>query len=285
MNKPAYYQQRIERALALVEDASQTGDWPDLPALASAAALSEYHFHRLYRLMTGETTQQTLARARIGGSLPHLQGPDGIMGGTRASNYASSQSYARAVKALTGATPSQLRSDPSLLASVLDTIVKPGAQEGVLSIEIVELSPVRLICARAVGDYSQLNHGFHRLFELVMEKVAPDRITGLYGIPHDDPRDTPAAQCRFDCAVTVLDAIEANGELSVVPVPARPALRLRHKGDYDQIHEALDGLYSVALILDVELAETLPLHHYHDDPDDKAEEDLLADAYLVLKGD
>lgn len=283
MTVAANYRHRISRALAAIEAGSQRGDWPGLGALAEAAAMSEFHFHRIYRLMTGETPQQTLARARIGGSLPELKGAGGIMGATDASAYGSSQSYARAVKALTGATPSQLQADPQLFAAVVERVMQPAGDSGVIAIEITQLSPLRLVAAEAVGDYKDLNHGYHQLFELVLAQIAPEEITGLYGVPHDDPRDVAPEACRFDCAVSTTRAVEPHGDLKLIGVEGGHALRLRHRGDYDLVHAALDDLYRIAIALDLDLADANPLNFYHSDPEEVAEQDLVADIHLMLK--
>ncbi|NVE95155.1 AraC family transcriptional regulator [Altererythrobacter sp. JGD-16] len=283
MTIAANYTQRIERTLQSIEGGAQTGDWPDLSALAEAAAMSEFHFHRIFRLMTGETPQQTLTRARIGGSLPELKGPDGIMGATGASAYSSSQSYARALKALTGATASQLQADPALFSEVAERLKRPAEEGGVIAIEMTQLQPLTLVASRAVGAYEDLNYGFDRLFELVMQQVGPEDITGLYGVPHDDPRDVPTEACRFDCAVSTSADVEPQDDLKALEITGGHALRLRHKGDYDRVHEALDNLYRIAIALDLELADNNPLNFYHSDPESVAEEELIADIHLMLK--
>lgn len=283
MTVAANYTQRIERALHAIEAGAVSGQWPDLSALAEAAAMSEFHFHRIYRLMTGETPQSTLTRARIGGSLPELRSAQGIMAATGASAYGSSQSYARAVKKLTGATPSQLQADPDLFEEVAQQVMQPAGQSGVLAIEIAQLEPLKLVAAQAVGDYKDLNHGFYALFDLVLAQIAEEEITGLYGVPHDDPRDVPAEACRFDCAVSTATEVEPRDGLKAIDIPAGSALRLRHKGDYDGVHDALDDLYRVAIALDLELADMNPLNYYHSDPEFVAEADLVAEVHLMLK--
>jgi AraC family transcriptional regulator len=284
VKRNADYQARIGRALALIEEAGRTGDWPDLAALASAAALSEFHFHRIYRLMTGETPQQTLTRARLGGSLPALVGREGIAGATANSAYATSQAYARALKALTGATPSQLRADPAQFAQVAASLSRPAEAGGPapLAIEIVDLAPLRLMAVHRSGAYDDLNHGYAHLFAILLEQLAPEEVTGLYGVPHHDPRFTPAAECRFDCAVSTALAASPQRDMTVLDRPGGASLRLRLPGDYDAVHAALDQLYALALVLDLPLADHLPLYHYHHDPEEVPEAELLADLLLLL---
>ena len=66
------YAERIERAIALLERSAGAGEPPALTDLAAAAAMSDYHFHRIFRVMTGETVGAAITRVRLGGSLPML---------------------------------------------------------------------------------------------------------------------------------------------------------------------------------------------------------------------
>lgn len=285
MAPPARYLERIERALALIEQADDAR-WPAVADLAGAAAMSEFHFHRIFRLLTGETPQQTLARARLGASLPSLAGADGIAGATEASRYATSQAYARALKALTGATPSELRADPERLAQATEAIVRPAVEaagDPPVEVAIVALEPLRLVAMRREGDYKRLDTGYHALFERVMAFIEPEQVTGLYGVPHDDPRFVAAEDCRFDCSVTTSAAVPAGAGLRMLDIPGGSWLRLRIPGDYDRVHAALDHLYRLVLALDLPLAGDLPLNYYHFDPDEVAEDELLTDIHLKLQ--
>jgi AraC family transcriptional regulator len=284
MAQRANYTGRITRVLTLIERAAQTGDWPDLAALASAAALSEFHFHRIYRLMAGETPQQTLARARLGGSLPVLAGPEGIAGATATGAYATSQAYARALKALTGATPSQLRNNPDQFAAVAEAIARPTAPDGTapLAISIVTLEPLRLMAVERSGPLDSLNAGYGLLFDMLLQQISPEEVTGLYGIPRHDPRSTPPEEFGFACAVSTAVPVAEAGDLQAIDLPGGTSLCLKLSGDYDNAHAAIDQLYQIAVALDLVLAGDLPLFAYHHDPDEVPESELLADLHLLL---
>lgn len=281
MRSTADYSGRIARALALIERSVAAETPPSLAALAAEAAMSHYHFHRIYRVLTGETPQQTLTRARLGGSLPALQSPGGIAEGAGRSGYASTQSYGRALKGAVGASPSELCADPARFAEAVAALSRPPG-DAPLAIEIVELEPLTLLARRTVGPYDELNQGYHRLFELALAAIAPEDVTGLYGLPYDDPRACPPAECRFDCAITTAVQVAPHDELRNLAIAGGPALRLTLAGDYDRAHDALDALYALAIAHDLPLADAQPLFHYHHDPEEVAEEELRADLYLLL---
>ena len=87
------YADKIDRVIAHLEQAEDA----DLDQLASVAALSPHHFHRIYRLMTGENVAETVQRVRLGRSVPELQDESvTITAAAGASGFSTSQSFARA---------------------------------------------------------------------------------------------------------------------------------------------------------------------------------------------
>ncbi|QQN74333.1 AraC family transcriptional regulator [Croceicoccus sp. YJ47] len=179
------YADRIERAIALLQQELAIGKVPSLDQLAAAAALSPYHFHRIFRIMTGETVGAAIKRVRLGGSLPLLD--QGISAATGQSGYATSQAYARALRESTSVAPSQLQNDPHHRAKVAASLSRPAIEKDVdapaLEISIISLSPLRLSIIRNVGDYQELNHGFNLLFERLLEHMAPMTSLGFTAFP------------------------------------------------------------------------------------------------------
>jgi AraC family transcriptional regulator len=238
----ANYAVRIERALQHLQRCAASGDLPQLSELAAAAALSEYHFHRVFRLMTGETVGAATTRIRLGQAVHRLEGEDAVRDATAASGYATPQAFTRALKQQAGVTPGKLHDLHELRAEIRDSLARPqpGGNTVVrpLSIEIISFEPLRLLAVRNVGDYRELNMGFGQVFEQVCAQVAPECIQGIYGIPHDDPRDIAPELCRFDCALDTGGHGEANAPLQALCLASGRYARLPHFGDYDDIHAA-----------------------------------------------
>lgn len=282
----ARYADRIERSIALLQQELALGKVPSLAELSATAALSSYHFHRIFRIMTGETVGTAVKRVRLGGSLPLLD--HGISAATGQSGYATSQAYARALKERASVTPSQLQNDLDERAKVAASLSRPAIEKSLavpaLEIAIASLAPLRLSVVRNVGDYRELNQGFNLLFDRLLEHIQPESITGLYGIPHDDPREMASEDCRFDCGVTTTDRVPAESGINEMNIPGGLALRMQHIGDYDLIHTAIDSLYREILCADLPVAEHPLLIHYLDDPEEVPVDQQRALVYISLEG-
>lgn len=284
-NQRRSYADRIERAVELLETRVQGGEAPSLAELAAAAALSEYHFHRIFRLMTGETVGQAVQRVRLARSVGVLAAGEPITAAAGAGGYATSQAYARALRSRGGTSATAARTSDGL-QDLAARFRNPAAasRSAPLHLEVVSVEPLRLLALRNVGDYAELNRGYTELFSLVLEQMPPDALQGIYGIPYDDPRFTPAAECRFDCALAVGTVGRAEEPLRELRLQSGCYVRLRHFGDYDALHDSIDLAYAGALAALERTPADAPLFvHYLDDPEEVPEAELRSDIYLPVE--
>jgi AraC family transcriptional regulator len=186
------------------------------------------------------------------------------------------------VRRQAGAAPGELQRDATRFDAVVEALSKPADDTATLRIEIVALEPLRLLGIRNVGDYAELDLAYTRLFELACAQIEPDAIRGIYGVPHDDPRDVAAAQCRIDCALDTGADGRASGELFELNLAGGAYARMFHHGDYDRIHSAIDALYDWAIATDREIAARPLFVHYGDDPEQTPVQALRAEIFLPL---
>ena len=278
------YAARIARALALVEDRPAGEEPPELGELAAAAAFSPFHFHPVFRLMTGETVGAAIRRIRLARSLADLtDGTRSITDAAAGSGYATSQAFARALHAATGASATQYRGDPVVAKRIAERLRSAPMPDSPLGIEVVSLEPFRVLALRRDGPYEALNDGFDILFETVFAEVAMENLRGIWGVPMDDPFSVRPEARRFDCAVDVGDAGGPAGQVQAVILGGGRALAMDRTGSYDDVHADFDVLYSRTLAAGHALAPAPPLVAYHDQPEEKPEAELRATLYLRIE--
>ncbi len=278
------YADRIEKVVRFMQT-NQAAE-ASLSDLAKIASMSEFHFHRVYRLMTGEPAGETLRRLRLARAVPALAQGKSVAHAAGDSNYATPQALARAMRAQTGLSPTQSQAHPQLLQDCLRRarpVIAREMEPPALTIDIVSTEPLRLLAVRNVGAYSELNATYNDLFERVCRQFSPEQITGIYGVWFDDPRETPDEQCRAVCAFDAGGQGEALDGLEIFLLPAQRCARIRHRGDYVGIWETLDVLYAQVLCQEsAMISEAIAWVHYLDDPDNTPVDQLRADAYLPL---
>jgi AraC family transcriptional regulator len=277
------YAQRIEKVVRFLESSSPEAT-PNLAELAAIANMSEFHFHRVYRLMTGEPLGETVRRIRLARSLQALTHGAPVTAAAIDSGYSTAQAYARAMRAQTGQSPTEAQGSISDTAEQLRhareaTTCAPAAA---VAVEIVSIAPFRVLAVRNTGAYEELNSTYARLFELVLSELRPENIIGIYCIQLDDPRFTPADQCRAICALDV--GAHKNAAIESLEIGGHSYARLRHFGNYDLINDSIDRLYAYVLAeMDQDLSDAPQYIHYLDDPESAEESQLRSDLYLPLQ--
>lgn len=282
---------RIQRAVALIEQAIAGGEEPpELSRLAAAAAFSPFHFHRVYRAMTGETTGQTVARLRLLQGLRLLaNGERTVTDAALAVGYQTPQAFTRALRQGIGGTPSELRAEPERLWREIDRLAQPPAPEdgyaAPLRVEVVSVEPFQVAALRVTGAYPEQNQGYGRLFGWAAENGLLDSLRGLYGVPLDDRRDVAPQACAFDCMLALAAAFadDAGEGVRMQVLGGGRYARVRLVGAFDGLEALTDALLARWLPESGESLRDAPLfHEYLDDPDETPEAVLRTDIYLPL---
>lgn len=281
------YAGRIEKVLRHIEGLGAEAQ-PSLDELAKVAAISPFHFHRVWRVMTGETVFESLRRVQMGRALTAMKDAAApVAEVAEAAGYASAQSFARSLKAFAGASASELRADPAKMAAFEARIEKGlrGEDEDVraMDVRIVELEPLKIVAMRNVGAYESLFNGYGRLFEAIAEWAGPESVRGIHGLWPDDPATSAPEDFRFDCAFAVAREGEPPEGTRWEEAPVGPCLRVRHVGNYNALLDAIDWLYVAALEAGMELRDAPLFTHYIDDPESTPEETWRTDVYLPIE--
>ena len=267
------WRRRLERAGTLIS--TRLDDPPLLEELATAAAVSPFHFHRIWRALTRETVGQTVLRLRLEASKELLQTKDATVAETAiAVGFATPQSFARAFRRHTGKTPTEHRaaSPPTSAAS--------GKE---LKVEIERRGEILVVALRRVGKaYTDLNATFGQVWSWAQTTDVLKRLEGIYGIPLDDSASVPLDRLRYD-ACLALGVTTAPQPLRVLALPAGDYARLRHFGSYDGLEATTQNLVGDWLPASAWEPANFPVfHHFTSDPDDTPVEELVTDVLLPL---
>ena len=286
------YARRVDAVLTRLQQAIAAGDdLPGLDELAAVAHLSPFHFHRVWRALTGEPLGGTVARLRLARALQLLgDAESGIAGVALAVGYDTPQALARAMRERLDASPSELRDDPARRAALLARLGRPArtATDPLpLQVEVVSLEPFEVVALRNRGAFADLDQAYGALFEWAAGAGLVESIIGLHGIPWGDHRDLPAETLEFDCAIRL------DGELAAAPdAPLRRETlagglfaRLRHVGPYEGLEEAVDGVLADWLPESGHVLRDAPIRYdFLDDPETVPAPLLRADILVPLVG-
>lgn len=268
--------ERMERALALLAD--RLDDPPSLQELASAAGSSPFHFHRIWRTLMGEPVSRTVTRLRIAAAQQQLREPGATVTGVAMdAGFATPQGFARAFRRVVGMSPSDFLASDDPAAGILADPAAP------VRVELREACALVALHRDGGGAYRQLNALYQRLWDWAEGAGLLGGLQGLYGIAYDDPASVPEDQLRYAACLALGDGIDPPAPFAPIDLPAGDYACLHHVGPYDDLDAIDQVLVGWVIASDREPADLPIIHHFHDDPDVVAAEDLRMDALILLQ--
>lgn len=241
------YEEKILRVQLFIQ--SHLDENLGLDRLAEAAGYSPCHFHRIFRGLVGESTDEYVRRLRLERAAQSLRYRDQtVLAIALDAGYASHEAFTRAFTRFFGVTPSAyqtLEFPPPPLQEKIMQAVAYTAQ----NVQITRQPARRMAFLRVVGPYNNeaLGPVFGRAYELGSAQGAVDEQSLGIGVYHDDPEVTAPDKQRADVGFTVRESFEPSGELRVQVLPPAKCAVLRHQGHYNTLGDAYRWLYGVWL--------------------------------------
>jgi AraC family transcriptional regulator len=271
------YQLRVGLAIQHLEQ--HLDDDLSLPELADVASFSPFHFHRIFRALTGEGVAERVRRLRLERAAARLRNTSrSIREIALEAGYQAHESFTRAFEAAFHTSPSHYRTERSALAP---SIAPGNPVETAARME--HIGPLCVIRLRHAGPYGDVGQTFERLAAWVGSHGLFGPWTQGLGISYDDPEVTPPEYLRYDAAFTAPRAVQGEGEIQGLELPARDYATAIHKGPYTGLAVAYAGLIRWWLRHgDGEISDAPALEFYLNQPGHTAPESLLTKICLAV---
>ena len=274
------YEDRLLRVLDYIHD-NPAGDL-SLDALADVAAMSRFHWHRVFCAMTGETCAQAVRRLRLHRAAGWLIHSDWTLDTVAArAGYASKQSFYRAFGEAFGVSPGAFRNRGEFRSPLL----KP--QKGtypVFPIEIMTQPARRLAGLPHRGDYMDVAEKFEKCAMLFATRALWPHGSQMIGVYYDDPDAVAKPDLRSFAGISVDDGAAVDAPLEELRLPGGRYAVMHYKAPYPGLMAAYAHLYGTWLPdAGEELGDHLPVELYLNTPVDTAPEDLLTEVCVPLR--
>ncbi len=275
------FEKRLHRVIAYIHD-NPAGDL-SLDALADVAAFSRFHFHRLYRLVIGETAAQSVRRIRLHlGSVALVQTDVSVDRVALQVGYPNTASFSRAFSDAYGMSPVAFRKRGALRAFTRQT--QPKVIQ-MYPIEIRNEPQRRLAAMPHKGPYHEINRAFQNLTTTMAQRALFGHAGAMVGVFYDDPQSVTAADLRSHAAFEMTGKVDITPPLEAVELQGGRHAVLTYKGPYAELPAAYDQLYAVWLPASgQEPADSPTFEVYRNSPMDTAPDDLVTELYLPLRG-
>ncbi|MBN1618847.1 AraC family transcriptional regulator [Candidatus Dojkabacteria bacterium] len=213
-----------------------------LKAIAQSSRFSQYHFHRIFSAITGETLAAFIKRIRLEKSVTWLcyYPEKSITEIAFACGFSSSQVFARMFKEKFHKTPSKYRQDffennensknrniirkqwqePKFTINYTSTQGRPNLiyKSIDMEVEVKTLPDMPVAYIRHIGAYQGNTELFGKLFDKISKWAGSHGLlnenTKMYSIYYDNPDVTDDTKLRVDICVSVPEGTKTDGEIS-----------------------------------------------------------------------
>lgn len=274
------YEDRLRRVIRYIHD-NPAGDL-SLDTLADVAALSRFHWHRVFHAMTGETCAEAVRRVRAYRASNWLvQTDDPIAVIAARAGYDNERSFARAFRDAFGVTPATFRKQGEPGTAPL--LLKQG-RTAMYDVTLKDLPAMTVAGIEHKGPYPEIGGAYEQLSAIFTARNLWPHARGMVAVYFDDPSLVAPEALRSLAAVAVADGFPQPQDLvSMNLAPGRHAV-LRLKGPYAGLPEAYAYLYGQWLPESGEEPADAPqFEMYPNSPLDTAPADLLTDICVPLK--
>lgn len=264
------------RILRVIDHLWANLDMPlDLDRLADVACFSPYHFHRLYRGMTGETVAETVRRLRLHRAAGALLASDRPIAEIAATaGYGSQAAFTRAFAAYYGAAPGFYRQS----AAAPDQL-----EEKMVPVEMLRLPALTCLALAHVGQEQHIDKAFETLALHAAPRGLLTEATRFFAVYYDDPTLVPPEALRSHACLTVPPETSAEPPLENLTVGGRLYAVARFIGPYAELERAYQWLYSTWLPQQaMEPGDAPCLEEYLNDPKQVPPAELETLIYIPL---
>lgn len=273
------YEKRLMRVLDYIHD-NPAGDL-SLDALADVAALSRFHWHRVFRAMTGETAAQTVRRMRMHRAATALVRETAPVARIAVDvGYPNAASFARAFAETYGSTPAAFRG-----RGELRPFNRPLKPEITLMHPVtIRHEPARRLAAMAhSGPYFEIGRSFEKLFATLAARNLVQQTGHMVGVFYNDPAQTAPEDLKSHAGVEVPEGLPVAAPLEAMTLPAARHAVLTFTGPYAGLPAAYDQLFAVWLPQSRETPANLPSFEiYLNSPMDTDQDKLVTELCLPL---
>ena len=274
------YVQRINKVVAYINN--HLDETLDLKTLANEAALSDFHFHRIFKALKGEAIGGYITRLRLEATARLLR-YTALTIEEIAFNigYETPASLSKAFKNQYGITPTEYRTNKDIYI-MRKEIINPDL--ALKAPKIVTLEPKNLIYVALTGAYGSLDYGkaYEQLWAVIKaQKLFTKGIESIC-ISYDDPKITEGSLQRSDVCLAIHKSATPQEEVSCKTLAGGKYAVFFYQGSYENLSQVYDTAVRWVIDHEYTLREEPFFEKYLNDARRTPKEKLKTEIYIPI---
>ena len=274
------YVQRINKVVAYINN--HLDETLDLKTLANEAALSDFHFHRIFKALKGEAIGGYITRLRLEATARLLR-YTALTIEEIAFNigYETPASLSKAFKKQYGISPTEYRTNKDTYIMKKE-IINPDL--ALKAPKIVTLEPKNLIYVALTGAYGSLDYGkaYEQLWAVIKaQKLFTKGIESIC-ISYDDPKITEGSLQRSDVCLAIHKPATPQDEVSCKTLAGGKYAVFFYQGSYENLSQVYDTAVRWVIDHQYTLREEPFFEKYLNDARRTPKEKLKTEIYIPI---
>ena len=274
------YVQRINKVVAYINN--HLDETLELKTLANEAALSDFHFHRIFKALKGEAIGGYITRLRLEATARLLR-YTALTIEEIAFNigYETPASLSKAFKKQYGISPTEYRTNKDTYIMKKE-IINPDL--ALKTPKIVTLEPKNLIYVALTGAYGSLDYGkaYEQLWAVIKaQKLFTKGIESIC-ISYDDPKITEGSLQRSDVCLAIHKPATPQQEVSCKTLAGGKYAVFFYQGCYENLSQVYDTAVRWVIDHQYTLREEPFFEKYLNDARRTPKEKLKTEIYIPI---
>ena len=274
------YVQRINKVIAYINN--HLDETLDLKKLANEAALSDFHFHRIFKALKGEAIGGYITRLRLEATARLLR-YTALTIEEIAFNigYETPASLSKAFKKQYGISPTEYRTNKDTYIMKKE-IINPDL--ALKAPKIVTLEPKNIIYVALTGAYGSLDYGkaYEQLWAVIKaQKLFTKGIESIC-ISYDDPKITEGSLQRSDVCLAIHKSATPQDEVSCKTLAGGKYAVFFYQGSYENLSQVYDTAVRWVIDQQYTLREEPFFEKYLNDARRTPKEKLKTEIYIPI---
>ena len=274
------YVQRINKVVAYINN--HLDETLELKTLANEAALSDFHFHRIFKALKGEAIGGYITRLRLEATARLLR-YTALTIEEIAFNigYETPASLSKAFKKQYGISPTEYRTNKDTYIMKKEII---NLDLALKAPKIVILEPKNLIYVALTGAYGSLDYGkaYEQLWAVIKaQKLFTKGIESIC-ISYDDPKITEGSLQRSDICLAIHKPATPQEEVSCKTLAGGKYAVFFYQGSYENLSQVYDTAVRWVIDHQYTLREEPFFEKYLNDARRTPKEKLKTEIYIPI---
>lgn len=299
-NIEANYKTRINRVFEYIDQNLESN--LSLQSVSEVAFFSPFHFHRIFKFVTGETLNEYITRKRIEKSASDLLHKN-ITATKIAHNYGFSDnsSFSRAFKKYFKVSPTEFKKqNPNRFSKIRQLKSKNGQDypnyekyicmidnlknwiEMNAKVEIKEVPKMNVAYISCIGSQN-LGNSFEKLIQWATPKGLMNDQTKMMTIYHDSFKFTDANKIRMSASILLNKPEEIEGEVGLTTIETGKFIVGSFIIGVDEFEKSWTGLFVWMNDQGYKKADREPFEIYYNNFNEHPEKKAIVDFYIPIQ--